>query len=82
MIINGAHHRNRGAVSVRPADRQASGTGPVRGVERESTTAGAYHEARQLSTAIPVAAGTEIANVAITSPSGNTYCAIQHRCAP
>jgi hypothetical protein len=39
-----ADHRESGAVSVRQADRELSGSGAIGGVERESTTAGTHHE--------------------------------------
>ena len=41
-----ADHREGGAVSVRQADRELSGTGAVGGVERGSATAGTYHANR------------------------------------
>ena len=48
-----ADHRESGSVSVWQADRELSGTGAVGGVERESATAGTYHETRQLSVTFP-----------------------------
>src|SRR6202162_4267100 len=40
-------------ISVWEADRKLSGTGAVGGLERESATAGTYHETRELSVAFP-----------------------------
>ena len=48
-----ADHRESGSVSVWEADRELSGTGAVGGLERESATAGTYHETRELSIAFP-----------------------------
>ena len=47
-----ADHRNGGTVSVWQAGGELSGTGAVGGFERESATAGTYHETRQLSIAL------------------------------
>src|SRR5882762_3038684 len=43
-----------GSVSVWQADRELSGTGTVGGLERETATAGSYHETRKLSVAVLV----------------------------
>ena len=45
-------HRQGGAVSVRQADRQLSGTGAVGRFQRESATAGTHHQTRQLADAL------------------------------
>src|SRR6267378_2347821 len=47
-----ADHRTSGSVPVRQADRELSGTGAAGGLERESATAGPYHQTRQLSVAL------------------------------
>src|SRR5713226_6011758 len=47
-------HRERGSVSVWQADRKLSGTGAVRGLEWESATTGAYHQAGELDVALLV----------------------------
>ncbi len=48
-----ADHRKSGSVPVWEADRELSGTGAVGGLERESATAGTYHETRELSITFP-----------------------------
>jgi hypothetical protein len=47
-----ADHRKGGAISLRQADRQLSGTGAVGGVERGSATTGTYQQTGQLSVAL------------------------------
>src|SRR6267143_1538208 len=49
-----ADHRASGSVPVWQADRKLSGTGAAGGLERESATAGPYHQTRQLSVALLV----------------------------
>src|SRR5438132_2363595 len=49
-----ADHRKSGSVPVWQADRELSGTGTAGGLERESATAGPYHQTRQLSVALLV----------------------------
>src|SRR5580658_5901246 len=49
-----ADYRESGSVSVWQADRVLSGAGAVGEVERESASAGPYHETRQLTVALPV----------------------------
>src|ERR1039458_10093120 len=48
-----ADHRASGTVSVWQADRELSGTGTVRGVQRRSATAGTHQQARQHAAAFP-----------------------------
>src|ERR1700686_5022477 len=45
-------YRESGSVSVWEADRELSGTGTVGGLERESTTAGAYHQTGEFDVAL------------------------------
>jgi hypothetical protein len=52
------NRREGGAVPVRQADCELSGTGAVRGVERRSATAGAHHETGQLASAFPAGGGS------------------------
>ena len=49
--------RRGGAVPVRQADCELSGTGAVGGVERRSTTAGTHHQTGQRAVAFPVGGG-------------------------
>jgi hypothetical protein len=42
------------------ADRELSGTGAVGEVERESASAGPYHETRQLTVALPVVEAAQV----------------------
>src|SRR5258708_23333947 len=51
-----ADHRKSGSVPMWQADRELSGTGAAGGLERESTTAGPYHQTRQFSVALLVSA--------------------------
>src|SRR6266516_1143820 len=46
-------YRESGSVSVWQTDRQLSGVGAAREIERESAPAGTYHETRQLAAAFP-----------------------------
>src|SRR6266852_5866393 len=48
-----ADHRESRSVPVWEANRELSGTGAVGGLERESATAGTYHETRELSITVP-----------------------------
>ena len=50
-------HRQGGTVSVWQADRELSGTGAVGGLQWQSTTAGAYHQTRQLAVALLAGGG-------------------------
>src|SRR6266542_21402 len=53
-----AYYRESGSVSVWQADRQLSGVGAAREIERESAPAGTYHETRQLAAAFPAGGGS------------------------
>ena len=50
-------HRQGGAVSVRQADRELSGTGAVGGLQRTAASAGTHHETRQLAVALSAGGG-------------------------
>jgi len=49
-----ADHRESGSVPMWQANRELSGIGAAGGLERESTTAGPYHQTRQHSVALLV----------------------------
>jgi transposase len=51
------NHRHSGTVSLRPADRQLSGTDSLRGVQRRSLAAGTHYQARQCADAVLAGGG-------------------------
>ncbi len=50
--------RRGGAVPVRPADGELSGTGAVGGVQRRSAPAGTHHQTGQLAVTLPAGGGS------------------------
>ncbi len=61
--------RTSGAVPVWQTDRELSGTGAVRRIERRSATVGTHHEARQFTVAFPAGVAGSIPARSTKSPN-------------
>src|SRR5215469_16859907 len=75
-------HRYSGPVSLRPADRQLSGTDSLRGVQRRSLATGTHYQARQCADAVLAGGGgtdssalrAEVATALLSSGAASRTC--------